>query len=46
MCVSKRVIKVINVNKYKSNPDNVTRNISVEIEIGINVHSDVKHSVK
>ena len=39
MCVWKYVGKVININKYKQNRDDVTRNINIETEI--DVHSDV-----
>jgi len=40
MCVYKCVIKVININKYKQNHDDVICNIEVETEI--DVHSDVR----
>ena len=38
------MIKAINIDKYKQNCDNVTCNI--EVEIGIDVCSDVKYAVK
>jgi len=44
MCVLQCVIKVININKYKQNCDDVTCNIKVETET--DVHSDVKQAVK
>ena len=44
MCMWKCACKVINIDKYKQNCDDVTCNIKVETEI--DVHSDVKQIVK
>jgi len=40
----KCVLKVININKYKQNRNNVRYNTKIEIEI--DVHIDVKQAVK
>ena len=40
---AKCVIKVININKYKQNCDDVTCNM--KIETGIDIHSDVKQTL-
>jgi len=46
VCTSKCVTrdKVININKYERNRDDITCNIKVETEI--DAHSDVKQAVK
>jgi len=44
MRVCEYVMKVTKINKYKQNRDDITCNIKVEI--GIDVHSDVKLAVK
>ena len=42
--MSKCVIKVINIHKYKQNRDDVTYNFEIETEI--DVHSDINQAVR